>query len=125
MTGAKTSRVLLSSGQRNDNTASNLQTDLVAQALRLYLDVSDSPESGGGLAVVVRGYDRISGNAVELTTGGAPATDVGTYAYEMTPYPSGDAFGNIRESVSRAVPYQGDVHVLAVGGDCGMTRARP
>jgi hypothetical protein len=111
MNGLKTSRVLLSSAARSENTAGNMQTDLAATSLRFYLDVSDAPGSGG-LTVVVRGYDRVSGNSVELTTGGAAqAAAIGTYVYEMTDNPSADIFGNIMESVSRAVPYQWDALV--------------
>jgi hypothetical protein len=110
MDGLKTARVLLPSAARSENTASTQVTDVLAQALRFYLDVTDAPGSGG-LTVVLRGYDRVSGNSVELTQGGAPVTAVGTYAYEITPYPSSDAFGNVMEAVSRAVPYQWDAVV--------------
>lgn len=110
MYNPKTNRTLLPSAARSENTATAMQTDVAARALRFYLDVTDAPGSGG-LQVVLRGYDRISDHAVELTTGGNPVTAVGTYVYEATPYVSGDAFGNIMESVSRAVPYQWDALV--------------
>lgn len=113
----KTSRVLLVSAPRSESTASLLQTDLSASALRFYLDVSDDPGSGG-LSVVLRGYDKISGKTVELTTGGAPITDPGTYAYDVNPnYPSTtDVFGNLRESAARSVPYQWDAIVKHLDG---------
>ena len=59
---------------------------------------------------MIRGHDKITGNAVELTTGGMAVTQVGTYAYEMCFAPD-PPFGNIREAVSRPVPYQWDVLV--------------
>lgn len=111
----KTSRVLLSNAERNESTASGVQTDPLVLAIRLYLNVT-SVAGGGGLQVVVRGYDKASGNAVELTTGGAAVTAPGTYCYEMTPYPSSEAWGNILESVSRAVPYQWDALVKHLDG---------
>lgn len=107
---AKTSRIVLPDQNREASTASRMFTDTVALALRLYLNVTDAPGTGG-LQVVIRGYDKASGNPVELTTGGALVTAPGTYCYEMTPYPSSDAFGQILESVSRAVPYQWDALV--------------
>jgi hypothetical protein len=111
----KTSRILLPSATRSASTATLAQVDTDAAALRLYLDVS-AVSGTGGLLPIVRGYDRISGNCVELTTGGGlPVTQVGTYAFEMTYYPS-DAFGNIREAVSRAVPYHWDVIVKHADG---------
>lgn len=113
--GIKTSRTLLPSAMRTASTATAIQTDVDACAIRIYLNVTAASGSGG-LSPVVRGYDKASGNSVELTTGGVnPANQVGCYAYEMTYYPS-DAFGNIREAVSRAVPYQWDTIVKHMDG---------
>jgi hypothetical protein len=42
-------------------------------------------------------------------------SQVGTYCYEMTFAPD-PAFGNIREAVSRAVPYQWDAIVKHADG---------
>lgn len=108
--GIKTSRILLPNAERSEDTATAKQLDIVADALRFYLDVTDAPGSGG-LQVVLRGYDKASGRTVELSAGGDLVTDPGTYAYEVTNYPSDTAFGNIRESVARAVPYQWDALV--------------
>lgn len=110
----KVSRVLLVSGARNVSTASQIFTDMDAAALRLYLNITVAP-GGSGIAVVIRGYDKASGGKVELTTGGTPASQVGTYAYEMCFAPD-PAFGNIREAVSRPVPYQWDAIVKNFDG---------
>jgi hypothetical protein len=74
----------------------------VAQAIRLYLTITESPGSGG-LQVVIRGI--VGEQAVELTQGGAIATDPGTYVYEMGNPVAVDVFGKIMESSPRAVPY--------------------
>ena len=113
--GIKTSRTLLNSATRAANTATAAQTDADCSALRLYLNVSAASGSGGILPII-RGYDRVSGKSVEMTPGGVYAvTQVGTYAFEMSYHPS-DAFGNVREAVSRAVPYQWDVVVKHFDG---------
>jgi hypothetical protein len=112
--GTKTSRVLLPSAARTASTASQVFTDPDAAALRLYLTLTAVP-GGAGLAVVIRGYDKASGGKVELTTGGSPVSQVGTYAYEMCFAPD-PAFGNIREAVSRPVPYQWDALVKHFDG---------
>lgn len=116
MPSVKTSRVLLPSADRAGDTATAIQQDALALAIRLYLNVTQSP-GGGGLTVVIRGYDKASGNYVEISQGGAAVTTVGTYAYEMTPYPSDAAFGNIMEATSRAVPYQWDAIVKHADGE--------
>lgn len=110
MSQLKTSRVLLPSASRTETTEGSDQTDIAAMAIRCYLDVTDAPGSGG-ITLVFRGYDRISGNRVELSTGGQPITAIGTYAYEMTPWPSDPPFGNVIDVVSRAVPYTWEVYV--------------
>jgi|SRR5579863_4179866 len=110
----KTSRGLLPSAARSASTASQIFTDSDASALRLYLNITVAP-GGAGVAPVIRGYDKTSGGKVELTTGGTPASQVGTYAYEMCFAPD-PAFGNIREAVSRPVPYQWDVIVKHFDG---------
>ncbi len=108
-TGIKTSRVLLASAARTASTASSKQTDIDAPALRLYLSVTGAP-GGQGLTVVIRGYDKVSGGTVELTTGGDPVTQPGVYAYEMSFAPD-PPFGNVRDVASRSVPYQWDAFV--------------
>lgn len=110
MADLKTSRVLLPDAERSETTATALQTDIWAAALRFYLNVTYAPASGG-LQVVLRGYDKASGNSVELSTGGVPVQDSGTYCYEATSSPSDPASGAIRESVARAIPYQWDALV--------------
>lgn len=116
----KVSRVLLPSAARSASTASIMFTDMDAAAVRVYLTISvAAPGGGAGIAAVIRGYDKATGQPpagkVELTTGGSPVTQVGTYAYEMC-YAPDPPFGNIRESVSRPVPYQWDVIVKHFDG---------
>lgn len=106
----KTSRALLPNAERSESTAALKFREIPPAALRFYLNVTNVP-GGGGLQVVLRGYDRISENPVELTTGGVAVTDIGTYCYEITNYPSSAATGAIRESVARAIPYEWDALV--------------
>ena len=113
-TGIKTSRILLTSAARTASTATLLQTDMEAAALRLYLSMTAVP-GGTGVVVVIRGYDKVSGGSVELTTGGDPVTQPGVYAYEMSFAPD-PAFGNVREAASRSVPYQWDAQVKHLDG---------
>jgi hypothetical protein len=110
----KSSRALLAPGVRSEDTASAIQTDRAARELRLYLDVTDAPGSGG-LTVVIRGRDKISGRAVELSTGGALVTAAGTYCYELSTSPD-PVFGNVLEAVSRTVPYRWDAVVKHADG---------
>lgn len=110
----KTSRALLASAMRSEDTASPVQVDRAAMAIRLYLDVTDAP-GAGGLLVVVRGRDKISDHPVELTQGGALVTAAGTYCYEMSNAPDAAA-GNVLEAVSRAVPYRWDAIVKHADG---------
>lgn len=110
----KSSRALLAPGERNTDTASAIQTDRAARELRLYLNVTDAPGSGG-LSVVLRGRDKISGNPVELSQGGALVTAAGTYCYEVSNAPA-DAFGNILEATSRSLPYRWDALVKHADG---------
>ena len=114
MAFTKVSRVLLTSAARTASTASPQFTDMDAQALRFYLNITSAP-GGAGVSVVLRGYDKVSGGKVELTTGGLPASQVGTYAYEISFAPD-PAFGNIREAVSRAIPYTWDALVKHFDG---------
>jgi hypothetical protein len=107
----KTSRVLLASAQRTENTSTQVFRDTEGIALRFYLNVTDSPGSGG-ISVVLRGYDPASGNPVELTLGGVPVVAAGTYVYDIDPnYPSLDTFGNIMEVAAKAIPFQWDALV--------------
>lgn len=105
----KTSRILLPSAARTADTTSRTQQDTQASALRLYLNVSVAPGTGG-LLLVIRGYDKVSGNSVELSGGGLPITQTGCYAFEMGQQPD-PATGNIWEAISRSIPYQWDVVV--------------
>jgi hypothetical protein len=99
---------------RAASTASSIQTDQSASALRLFLDITVVPGTGG-LYVVLRGYDRISGNAVELTQGGDVVNQIGTYAYEVGLCPD-PPFGNLRDAASRSIPYQWDAQVKHLDG---------
>ena len=112
--GVKTSRILLPSLARTANTNTAMQTDPDAAGLRLYLNLTAIP-GGAGLVVVIRGYDKASGNTVELTTGGDPVTQTGCYGSEMSFAPD-PAFGNLRDAASRSVPYQWDALVKHLDG---------
>jgi hypothetical protein len=114
MASLKASRSLLASAARMASTATAIFIDPDAAALRLYLNITGAA-AGSGIAPVIRGYDKISGGRVELSTGGVPVSQVGTYAYEMCFAPD-PPFGNIREAVSRTVPYQWDVIVKHFDG---------
>jgi hypothetical protein len=114
MAAVKTSRVLLVSAVRTANTASEVQQDHHARALRFYLDVTAVPGTVG-LSVVLRGYDRISGNAVELTVGGTPVVVAGTYVWEIAESPGSAAAGSVIESAGRAIPFQWDALVKHSG----------
>lgn len=105
----KTSRVLLTSAARTVQTSSLMQTDMAATSLRLFLNVT-AVSGSGGLYVVIRAYDKVSGNSVELTSGGDPINQTGCYAYEMGMCPDAP-FGNLRDAASRSVPYQWDALV--------------
>lgn len=114
MSQLKTSRVLLASAVRTANTASEVQKDYYARALRFYLNVTAVPGTVG-LSVVLRGYDRISGNAVELTAGGTPVVAEGTYVWEIAESPGSAAAGSVIESAGRAIPYEWDALVKHSG----------
>ncbi|MBV9448561.1 MAG: hypothetical protein JO345_21965 [Streptosporangiaceae bacterium] len=105
----KTQRVLLSSATRTSTTACAKQTDPVEQCCRVYLSVT-AASGTGGLTPQFRGYDRVSGNAVALSQGGAAITATGTYCYEMMPN-ARTAFGSVKESVGCYLPYQWDFQV--------------
>ena len=110
MCDQKTQRALLPSAARTATTACAQQTDRTQQVVRLYLNVTVASGTGG-LQPQIRGYDRISGGAVALTTGGAAVTATGLYVYEMT-YTPNAAAGNVKESVGRFLPVLWDVNVV-------------
>ena len=110
----KHSRDLLASAARVASTASARQIDREATAVRLYLNVT-AASGTGGLAVVIRGYDKISQNPVELSPGGDPVTQTGTYAYEMSLAPD-PGFGALRDATSRNLPYYWDALVKHTDG---------
>lgn len=117
-----TNRVLLASAARTVATASAKQQDMYARALRLYLSITANSGTGG-LQVVFRGYDRVSGTPVALSSGGMPASQTGVWVYEMYTgaLPGqipGDAlaFGQILDVCPRPVPYQWDAFVRTLDG---------
>jgi hypothetical protein len=110
MDSVKTQRVLLSSGARTATTASGQQTDYLLLAVRLYLNVT-AASGAGGLQPILRGYDKVSGNAVALSTGGTAITATGLYVYEFGLNVAAAA-GNVKEAVSRFLPVQWDVDVV-------------
>ena len=107
----KATRVLLGSGARVADTASVQQVDRNYRAVRLYLNVSVVP-GAGGLQVVIRAIDQISGTAVEISDGGLPVQSTGLYLYEMQPTGRApEPSGNVREVVNRGLPFAWDVLV--------------
>jgi hypothetical protein len=108
-TGIKTQRILLASAARTSTTACAKQADKVEQYARVYLDVT-AASGTGGLTPQFRGYDRVSGNAVLLSTGGTAITATGTYCYEMMQN-AATAAGNVKETVGRLLPCQWDFQI--------------
>lgn len=111
-------RSLLASAARTVATACPVQNDSGARALRLYLNITVASGTGG-LQPIIRGYDKISGATVNLTTGGAAIVATGCYCYELA-LSVGAAAGNVKECVSKAAPVQWDVSV-AVGDASSYT----
>jgi len=107
-------RTLLPSAARTVATACPVQNEVTARALRLYLSVT-AASGTGGLQPIIRGYDKVSGNTVSLSTGGTAIVAVGTYCYEMG-LGIGAASGNIKECQNRPAPVQWDVNVVAGDG---------
>ncbi len=106
----KTQRVLLISAARTASTASAKAFDASQQYIRLYLNVT-AASGTGGLQPQIRGYDKISGAAVAITTGGAAIIATGLYVYELVS--SGNvAAGAVKESLSRFLPVAWDVQVV-------------
>ena len=106
----KSRRVLLASAARTVATACPKQDDRIGKIVRLYLDVT-AASGTGGLQPQIRGYDKISGNAVALTAGGTAITATGTYCYEMG-LAEGTSSGNVKECVLRPLPEVWDVNVV-------------
>lgn len=67
----KTQRILLESAARTASTACAQQTDKHHRTARVYLNVT-AASGTGGLKVVFRGYDKVSGNAAALSAGEIP-----------------------------------------------------
>lgn len=108
-TAIKTQRGLLASAVRTATNATPIQKDPVAQFLRVYLNVS-AASGTGGLTLVIRGYDKTSGNAAKLTTGGGAIITTGIFVFELAS--SGQvAGGDVKETVSRPLPCQWDVQI--------------
>jgi hypothetical protein len=110
----KTQRILLASLPRTATVACLKQTDAVEQYCRVYVNVT-AASGTGGLTCQFRGYDRVSGAAVALSTGGAALTATGLYVFEMMPN-SQAAAGNVKETVGRMLPYQWDFQITAGDG---------
>jgi hypothetical protein len=112
-------RSLLESAARTATVTTPVQFDYRARALRLYLNVTVAVAGTGGLQPIINGYDKISGNAIALSTGGTAIVAVGTYVYEMA-LAVAAAAGNVKEAVSRAAPVQWSV-TMAVGDATSYT----
>lgn len=106
-------RSLLPSAARTATVACPVQNEVTARAIRLYLNITVASGSGG-LQPVIRGYDKISGATVSLSTGGTAIVATGCYCYEMgLGLLSTAKQGNIEECQNRPVPVQWDVNVVA------------
>jgi hypothetical protein len=117
-TAIKTQRILLASAARTAAVASAKQVDAVEQYARVYVNVT-AASGAGGLTCQFRGYDRVSGSAVALSTGGAAITATGLYVFEMMPNAQ-DAAGSVKETVGRMLPYQWDFQIT-VGDSSSYT----
>lgn len=102
----KSSRGLLPSAVYTETQTLPAFLDAVAKGVRFYLNVTDAGTGSGGILVVVNGVDKISGNLVQLSTGGVPVQAVGTYVYEFGPFAGASIFGNVMDSVQRSLPFQ-------------------
>jgi hypothetical protein len=118
MSEIKTQRILLASAARTATVASAQQKDAVLQYARVYVNVT-AASGTGGLTCQFRGYDRVSGSAAALSTGGAALTATGLYVFEMMPNTM-TAAGNIKETVARLLPYQWDFQIT-VGDSSSYT----
>jgi len=106
----KTRRTLLAGAIRTATATCPLQQDAVEQHVRVYLNVT-AASGTGGLKVVVRGYDIVSGLPAALNAGGAAAKIApGLFVYELM---RSDALpvGNVVETVGRGLPCVWDVQV--------------
>ena len=110
MTDRKVQRALLASAARTASTACAQQADSIQQFVRLYLNVT-AASGTGGLQPQIRGYDKISGSAVAITTGGAAIQATGLYVYELVSSANAAA-GAVKESLARFLPVQWDVNVV-------------
>jgi hypothetical protein len=109
----KTRRTLLASAARTATTVTAQQKDASQQFIRLYLSVT-AASGTGGLKVIVRGYDPVTGLPAIMNTGGAGVTATGLSVFELMP--NGTATGlptGILETVGRILPCVWDVQVLA------------
>jgi hypothetical protein len=97
-----------------------VQNEATARALRLYLNIT-AASGTGGLQPIIRGYDKISGATVNLSTGGTAIIATGCYCYEMgLGLLSTAKQGNIEECQNRPAPVQWDVSI-AVGDASSYT----
>lgn len=110
MENSKVSRPLLPSALRTATTPTAAFVETSHLCIRLYLNVTAASGSGG-LQPQIRGYDRISGNAVAVSTGGAAVTATGLFVYELMPSANAAA-GQVKESLGRYLPYKWDVNVV-------------
>ncbi len=113
-------RSLLPSAARTATVACAVQNEATARALRLYLNIT-AASGTGGLQPIIRGYDKISGATVNLSTGGTAIIATGCYCYEMgLGLLSTAKQGNIEECQNRPAPVQWDVSI-AVGDASSYT----
>lgn len=103
---------LLASAARTATTATALIENPGARGIRLFLNVTAAPgvPGAGGLKVLVRARDPISGTKAEINAGGALITTAVFRMYEVY-LNAGAAAGFIQEAVSRQLPAEFDVAV--------------
>ncbi len=109
----RTSRGLIPLGTYTETQNSQTFEDTQARGARFYLNIVDAGTGSGGLMVLLFGVDKMSGNAVQLSDGGAAVNAVGTWCYEISPYAAGQQFGNVVDVVQRSLPFQWFAQVFA------------
>ena len=101
--------VLLASAQRAATQTSGTIRNAGYRGVRVYLRIS-AASGTGGLKVILKGVDPVSGQTVDLNTGGTAKTATGTFAYEVYPNAAAAA-GNVADAVSRQLPAEFKIEV--------------
>ncbi len=107
--GAVSPVTALASAARTETTASGVFKNPGYRGIRVYLSVT-AASGTGGLTVIVRAVEPVSGAKVDLNAGGAAVTTAVKRMYEV--YPSAAAAsGFVQDAISRQLPGEFDVVV--------------